>query len=163
MAELLTQAARTTAELLRERGAELVLSLPEQPLPPLRADADRLMQVLLNLLGNALKFVPDRGGRVELRLRAVAHGVAVTVRDNGPGVPEAQRALIFEKFRQGGDTAQRPAGTGLGLHISRQIVEHFGGRLVLLADDGQGACFEFWLPWSRGDDAAPAPAEGVPP
>jgi signal transduction histidine kinase len=146
---LLEQAAATMGEMLRERGATLVLSLPDTPLPPLRADADRLIQVLLNLLGNAAKFVPSPGGRVELQLTRDAHGATVSVADNGPGVPAEQRALIFEKFRQGGDLRQRPAGTGLGLHISRQIVEHHGGHMTLTTDTGPGAKFSFTLPWRR--------------
>jgi len=71
----------------------------------------------------------------------------VQVRDNGPGVPADQRSLIFEKFQQGGDANHRPAGTGLGLPISRQIVEHFGGHIGVHDDADQGACFEFTLPW----------------
>ena len=73
-------------------------------------------------------------------------GATVEVQDNGPGVPAAQRALIFEKFRQGGQASQRPQGTGLGLPISRQIVEHFGGSMWLRSTPGQGACFGFSLP-----------------
>jgi signal transduction histidine kinase len=74
-----------------------------------------------------------------------AGGVTVEVQDNGPGVPPASAALIFEKFRQGGDAANRPQGTGLGLPISRQIVEHFGGRMWLRPDTrGKGACFAFF-------------------
>jgi signal transduction histidine kinase len=68
------------------------------------------------------------------RLTADDAGVTVEVQDNGPGVPPEQRSLIFEKFRQGGDAANRPQGTGLGLPISRQIVEHFGGRMWLRPD-----------------------------
>jgi Na+/proline symporter/nitrogen-specific signal transduction histidine kinase len=148
---LAQQAAQTTRELFRERGAVLELDLPEQ-LPALRADADRLMQVLLNLLSNAAKFVPREGGRVQLQLQGDAQGATVTVQDNGPGVPPEQRALIFEKFRQGGDALNRPQGTGLGLPISRQIVEHFGGRMGLRDDTAQGACFFFTLPWRPNND-----------
>jgi len=143
---LLTQAVHTTEAMFRERGASLSLQMP-QTVPTLRADADRLMQVLLNLLSNAAKFVPAGDGRVELRLDADAAGVTVSVSDNGPGVPVGQRALIFEKFRQGGDALSRPQGTGLGLPISRHIVEHFGGRIWLEPDTAQGACFKVWLPW----------------
>jgi signal transduction histidine kinase len=81
-------------------------------------------------------------------------GIKVEVQDNGPGVPDEQQALIFEKFRQGGDALRRPQGTGLGLPISRQIVEHFGGRLWLHSAPRQGACFAFELPWSH--DYGPA-------
>jgi signal transduction histidine kinase len=143
---LLTQAAHTTEAMFRERGARLSLRMPDA-LPTLRADADRLMQVLLNLLSNAAKFVPRGSGHVELRLDTDAAGVTVSVHDNGAGVPAEQRALIFEKFRQGGDALNRPQGTGLGLPISRQIVEHFGGRMGLRDDTEQGACFYFTLPW----------------
>jgi signal transduction histidine kinase/Na+/proline symporter len=168
---LIQQAAQSVQQLLRERGAQLVLELPEsfpgppgQPsvrFPAVRADPDRLTQVLLNLLSNASKFVPAGGGLITVRLRADAQGATVLVQDNGPGVPAAQRAFIFEKFRQGGDEAQRPQGTGLGLPISRQIVEHFGGRLELQPDTGQGACFVFTLPWQPPEPAA-APTAPVP-
>ena len=146
--ELVERAAATTAELWRERGAALVLDLPAS-VPLLRADPDRLLQVMLNLLSNAAKFVPATGGRVEVRLTADADAARVEVQDNGPGVPAAQQALVFEKFRQGGDATSRPQGTGLGLPISREIVEHFGGRMWLRSEPGQGACFGFELPWQH--------------
>jgi signal transduction histidine kinase len=155
---LLRQAAQTVQELLRERGAELVLDLPAEA-PTLMADADRLMQVVLNLLSNAAKFVPAGRGRIVLRLRVQPGALTVEVQDNGPGVPPEQRALIFEKFRQGGDADHRPQGTGLGLPISRQIVEHFGGRMELRPDSGQGACFAFTLPCPAHPE--PAPADGA--
>jgi signal transduction histidine kinase/Na+/proline symporter len=155
---LVRQAAQAVQALLQARGARLQLQLPSQ-LPMLRADPDRLMQVLLNLLSNAVKFVPATGGLVSLRLASDAQGVTIEVQDNGQGVPPAQRALVFEKFRQGGDAANRPQGTGLGLPISSRIVRHFGGRLVLRPDTGQGACFAFSLPWHNpADGAAQAPA-----
>jgi Na+/proline symporter/signal transduction histidine kinase len=183
--DLLRRAALAVAELFREKGAELELHLG--PLSrTLEADADRLMQVVINLLSNAAKFVPQPGGRVVLALAETATGVQVTVADNGPGVPAGQQALIFEKFRQGGDADHRPPGTGLGLPISRQIVEHFGGRLWLRAGDatssasdprqgsvsqpGQdpgaalpGAVFGFDLPWTRAADVAAADAASTPP
>jgi signal transduction histidine kinase len=145
---LLQQAAQTTTELLRERGARLELSLPEA-VPVLQGDPDRLMQVLLNLLSNAAKFVPPGRGLVQLRLSVDAQQATVEVRDNGPGIPAAQHELIFQKFRQGGDALNRPQGTGLGLPISRQIVEHFGGRLWLVSEPDQGAVFTFTLPWAQ--------------
>jgi signal transduction histidine kinase len=73
--------------------------------------------------------------------------VVVSVSDNGPGVPPDQQAKVFEKFRQvDGDEHYRPGGTGLGLPISREIVQHLGGRLWLESEPGQGACFAFALP-----------------
>jgi signal transduction histidine kinase len=146
MGVLVQQAVATTAELFRERRTQVTVSLPDAPLV-LLADPDRLTQVLLNLLSNAAKFVPVPGGRVDVSLRRDDTGVTLVVRDNGPGVSPEQQALIFERFRQGGDAANRPQGTGLGLPISRQIVEHFGGRLWLESQVGQGAAFCFRLPF----------------
>ena len=144
---LLSRAVETTAEMFRERQCEVRLHLPPEALL-LRADPDRLMQVVLNLLSNAVKFVPVPGGRVVVSLASDVSGLTVRVQDNGPGVPADQQSLIFERFRQGGDGISRPQGTGLGLPISRQIVEHFGGRLWHEAGSGQGACFAFHLPWN---------------
>ena len=156
---LVHQAVTTTQELFHERQATVAVSAPAA-LPLLRADPDRLMQVLLNLLSNAAKFVPVPGGQVQVQVRADAAGVTVAVQDNGPGIHAAQQALIFERFRQGGDSANRPQGTGLGLPISRQIIEHFGGRLWVESQPGEGATFAFHLPW-RDDAPGPvAPLEG---
>jgi len=143
---LVQQAVVTTSELFRERQTQVNVQLPTQPVL-LLADPDRLTQVMLNLLSNAAKFVPVPGGRVDVSLGSDDVGVTVKVRDNGPGVTAEQQALIFEKFRQGGDAANRPQGTGLGLPISRQIVEHFGGKLWLESQPGQGAAFCFYLPF----------------
>ncbi len=151
MADLVRQAVVTTAEMFRERQIEVALSLPETS-PVLLADPDRLMQVMLNLLSNAAKFVPVPGGRVGVSLRSDDSGVTVAVQDNGPGVPTDQQALVFERFRQGGDASNRPQGTGLGLPISRQIVVHFGGRLWLESTPPQGACFLFHLPIRQPND-----------
>ena len=148
LAVLLKQALQTTAELFRERGAVVQLACAPGP-STLRADPDRLLQVVINLLANAAKFVPQGSGRVDVRLLRRDGMMSVEVQDNGPGVPVGQQALVFEKFRQGGDASNRPQGTGLGLPISRRIVEHFGGRLWLRSDPGQGACFGFDLPLQK--------------
>jgi Na+/proline symporter/nitrogen-specific signal transduction histidine kinase len=147
---LIAHSAETTGELFRERGASLALALPSQPVR-VCADADRLTQVMLNLLSNAAKFVPAQQGQVRVHLDLSDGQARVEVHDNGPGVPAEHQALIFEKFRQGGDSLNRPQGTGLGLPISRQIVEHFGGRMVLQSKPGQGACFAFTLPLAAND------------
>ena len=150
---LVRQAMQTTAEMFRERGAAVELEMPEH-MPPLQADPDRLLQVLFNLLSNAAKFVPQGRGRVCIRIGADAERASVEVEDNGPGVPLEQQQLVFEKFRQGGEIHNRPQGTGLGLPISRRIVEHLGGRMWLHSEPGRGACFGFELPWRHGDDVA---------
>lgn len=143
---LVVAAMKSTAELFRSKGVEIEQQLPDA-VPPLDADPDRLTQVMLNLLTNAAKFVPAAGGRVVVRLREDGDGLVVEVADNGPGVPEAERATVFDKFRQGGDQLDRPPGTGLGLPISRQIVEHLGGSIWLEHEADGGACFAFRLPF----------------
>lgn len=149
---LARRAAAAMAAPLREQGTDLRLEL--QPgLPPLRADADRLLQVLTNLLANAARFVPRPGGLIRVQLCAEPVGATVRVQDNGPGVPESERARIFDRFQQGAGAALRPGGTGLGLAICRRIVEHLGGRIAVGdADDGQGACFEFTVPWRAAQE-----------
>jgi signal transduction histidine kinase/Na+/proline symporter len=144
---LVKQAVVTTSEMFKERQIAVEVSLPAS-VPVLMADPDRLMQVMLNLLSNAAKFVPVPGGRVGVSLTGDDTGLTVAVKDNGPGVAAEQQGLVFERFRQGGDATNRPQGTGLGLPISRQIVEHFGGRLWLESTPPDGACFSFHLPWT---------------
>ncbi|MFG1380425.1 ATP-binding protein [Xanthobacter versatilis] len=159
---LVRDAVTATTELARSRGAEIVFEAPET-VPLLRADPDRLTQVVLNLISNAVKFVPAEGGRVHVSLHVEGDGLVVRVKDNGPGVPEAERDTIFEKFRQGGDALTRPPGTGLGLPISRRIVDHFGGRMWLENQDGSGACFAFRLPFQPDAGAeGPRPAASEP-
>ena len=151
--ELIAHAVQTTHELFRERGAVVEVEQPEL-VPALHADRDRLLQVLLNLLSNAAKFVPEGRGRVVVRLSTDARAATIEIRDNGPGIAPEQQQLVFEKFRQGGDAQHRPQGTGLGLPISRQIVEHFGGRMWLKSVPGQGATFGFDLPWQHRETAS---------
>lgn len=146
MGSLIRRAVVTTGEFFHEKQIAVELALAAE-VPTVQADEDRLMQVMMNLLSNAAKFVPVPGGRVQVGLQADALGLTVSVQDNGPGVPPEQQALIFEKFRQGGSADHRPQGTGLGLPISRDIVAHFGGRLWLDSVAGQGAKFSFFLPW----------------
>jgi signal transduction histidine kinase len=91
---------------------------------------------------------------VDVTLHEDAHSLRVEVRDNGPGISAADQETIFEKFRQVGDTlTDKPQGTGLGLHICRQIVERHGGRLWVESQLGEGARFSFTLPL---DPARPA-------
>jgi hypothetical protein len=144
--DVIHEAAAATGQLFREKGVALSLDLAER-VPPVRADKDRLMQVLINLLSNAVKFCPPGSGRVDVRLAATRGGLRVDVRDDGPGIDPAHHEAIFERFRQAADAdGTKPAGTGLGLPISRRIVEHFGGKLWVESRPGDGATFSFVLP-----------------
>ncbi len=146
-AELVREAAQSIGQLFRDKGVELELDLPDGPLP-VDADRDRLMQVLMNLLSNAVKFSPAGRGRVILAADRVGAQVEIVVSDNGPGIASRDQHVIFERFRQVGDTLTgKPQGTGLGLAISRMIVEHHGGRIrVVSGTPGEGATFRVTLP-----------------
>lgn len=155
MCALVRQAVVATAAMFHERQIAVEVNLPEQA-PRVMADNDHLMQVMLNLLSNAAKFVPVVGGRVGVSLSCDDTRVVVAIQDNGPGVTAEQQSLVFERFRQGGEASNRPQGTGLGLPISRQIVEHFGGRLWLESSPPDGARFLFSLPLNEHAGAAEA-------
>ena len=144
--DVVTASTDATAQLFRDSGVRLDISVPPS-MPPVAADRDRVVQVMLNLLSNAVKFADPTDGQVRVEV-GIANGHArVDVHDNGPGIPEADQGVIFEKFRQGGDTHRnRPPGTGLGLPISREIINRLGGRLWATSVPGDGATFSFTLP-----------------
>jgi signal transduction histidine kinase len=110
-------------------------------------DLDRMVQVMLNLLSNAVKFCDAAHGRIQVALTESDHCLRVDVSDNGRGVSPEEHEAIFSKFHQVGDTlTDKPHGSGLGLHISRRIVEHFGGSMWVESRLGRGARFSFTLP-----------------
>jgi signal transduction histidine kinase len=148
------QAVNSISGTYLENGLTLNLHDQPEPIAPIRADPDRLMQVMLNLLSNAAKFVPHPGGKVDVYINDVPEGVTVSVQDNGKGIAKHEQEQVFEKFRQAGEFSDRPQGTGLGLPISRQIVEHFGGRMWLESELGAGARFSFFLPRQTDEQLA---------
>ncbi|MFP5256660.1 MAG: sensor histidine kinase [Acidimicrobiia bacterium] len=133
-------AVEAQQELDGERRFEV--QVPDGPVW-VSADADRLQQVLSNLLDNARKNAPVVAP-VEIELRVVDGEAEVTVRDQGPGITDEARERIFDKFVRG--RGESVTGTGLGLYISRQIIEAHGGRIWVESDPGQGATFKFRLP-----------------
>jgi len=151
---VIRDAADSTAALYRERGVQLDTEVPER-VPIVVADRDRLQQVVLNLLANAVKFSAPGAGRVRVQVSAGEGAVRVDVADNGIGIAPEQQGAIFEKFRQVGDTLTgRPQGTGLGLPISRLIVRQFGGELWVASEAGRGATFSFTIPVAQAKGGA---------
>jgi two-component system phosphate regulon sensor histidine kinase PhoR len=145
----LVRVARTTAERLRlfaeRQGLRLDLELPDH-VAPVRGDEDRLGQVLINLLHNAVKFSPE-GGRIVVGVREEEGEVRVWVRDPGIGVPNADLARIFERFYKVDRARVRGrGGTGLGLSIARHVVESHGGRIWADSEEGSGSTFTFSIP-----------------
>jgi GAF domain-containing protein/anti-sigma regulatory factor (Ser/Thr protein kinase) len=134
----------STQSLASEKNLLLKTDVPAD-LPPISGDERRVAQVLLNLVGNAIKFTDSGEVRIDA---ALADGVlSVSVSDTGPGVPETDREKIFEEFRQAeGSVTQRKGGSGLGLAIAKRIVELHGGRIWVESELGKGSMFTFTLP-----------------
>jgi len=146
MREVISDTLAAMDQLFKEKHIEVVARLP-QKVSAVTADLDRMIQVMLNLLSNAMKFCDPANGRIEIALDERDGYLRVDVRDNGRGISAEDHAAIFSKFRQVGDSlTDKPHGSGLGLHISRQIVEHFGGNMWVESRLGSGACFSFTLP-----------------
>ena len=117
------------------------------------ADADRVVQTLINLVGNAIKFSPP-GSAVTLSAVPDGNVVLFSVRDQGRGVPENRLEVIFERFEQvDSSDAREKGGTGLGLSISRSIVERLGGRIWAENNAEGGSTFSFTLPEARAAGA----------
>lgn len=131
--------------LFAERqGVVLRTDVPEQ-VPVVLGAEDRLGQVFINLLHNAVKFSPD-GGEVTVRVWSAAEEVIVAVEDHGIGIPKADQARIFERFYKADKARRRGAGTGLGLAIARHVVEGHGGRIRVESEEGRGSTFSFSIP-----------------
>jgi signal transduction histidine kinase/ActR/RegA family two-component response regulator len=152
------------ASMLRERAAAHAIALQvevDDRVCEVEVDELRFRQVVLNLVSNAVKFTPD-GGTVVVRARVVGAELQVSVEDTGIGIPETDRERIFESFQQGGRGASREEGTGLGLTLSRRIVELLDGRMWLESEVGAGSTFGFAFPVRRhtaphASQAAPLP------
>ena len=127
----------------------LAVDLAERPLN-VRGDPGRLAQVVGNLLSNAIKYSPD-GGTVQLVAARSGSGVRIAVHDEGLGIPEEQQSRIFTKFFRGDAGATGITGTGLGLAVSREIVEAHGGVIGFDSDPGEGTTFWLELPGSNGE------------
>jgi signal transduction histidine kinase/Na+/proline symporter len=145
LAEVVDRAVQVNRSLFVDKGIALTADSGSGE-PRVLADRDKLMQVLTNLLSNAAKFT-DPGGQVWIRAFQDAGQAVVEVEDTGIGIPEARTDEIFERFRQVGDTLTgKPGGAGLGLPISREIVQHHGGSLTVRSWPGEGSCFRVTLP-----------------
>jgi two-component system sensor histidine kinase GlrK len=144
LAPLITRVIREIEPLAEAKGIRIKRDIQESP--RVSMDTERILQVLRNLLGNAIKFTPQ-GGVIEISLQAKDGVVEVSVTDTGPGIPEEQTAIIFDKFRQAVHEGSRKIqGTGLGLAIVKQIIQSHGGRVWVESAVGRGSTFRFTLP-----------------
>ena len=152
----LVAASTDRLRVFAERSG-VVLAVDVAPdLPRIRGDRERLGQVIVNLVHNAVKFSPD-GGEVEIRVQVVDGALAVSVADHGIGIAKADRARIFERFYKTDRARARGGGTGLGLAIARHVVEGHGGTIRVESQEGVGSTFTVTVPAQRatiGPEAA---------
>ncbi len=134
------------------RGLELITDIPAD-LPDVYADQRRMRQVLLNLLENALKFTPD-GGKVSLTLlHRTTQWVQVSICDSGPGIPREEQHRVFQDRVRLPQTSGTTSGFGVGLSVCRRIAEVHGGRIWVVSEPGEGACFNFTVPVWTGQSS----------
>ena len=144
MADVIERATSATSSLFEAKKLTLVREL-EPDLPSITGDQDRLIQVVINLISNAVKFTDS--GTIKCALHRDGDNLVVSVTDSGIGIAPADQPKVFEKFKQVGDTlTDKPKGTGLGLPICKEIVEYHGGRVWVESDLGKGSTFSFTLP-----------------
>jgi signal transduction histidine kinase len=149
-----------TAQTHVPEHVELALEAPGA-LPPVAADPGQLRQVLSNLLDNAVKYSPD-GGAIRIEVSNAGRHVRFAVRDEGLGVPAAERERIFEKFyRLDPGMSRGIGGTGLGLYICRELVRRVGGRIWVEDRDGDGSTFVVEIPQERSGNGALRPKAAV--
>lgn len=152
-AEIIERATQAFLPLAERKGIRLEVQVPEH-CPQVVCDLDRIMQVLTNLLDNAMKFTPP-AGTISVRFEALAQGSVFCVRDTGPGIPEPEHARIFE--RRWHASKGTGGGTGLGLYISKRVIESHRGHLWVESQPGQGSNFCFTLPVLPLEDGASPP------
>jgi PAS domain S-box-containing protein len=152
--ELVEWAANSTSALFETNGLQLVYDI-ESDLPQIMGDRNRLLQVLINLISNAVKFT--EAGTVTCKVKQANNGVCISIIDTGVGIAPEDQPKVFEKFRQVGDTlTDKPKGTGLGLPICKQIVEHHGGKIWVESEPEQGSTFSFIIPACASDNTTTA-------
>ena len=150
MSKLLRETAESMIPLASRRGQSLVIALPLS-LPPVRADAARLQQIVANLLSNALKFTPV-GGNIKLGAKQKDAALVVEVRDVGHGIPKEDQKFLFEPYHR--LQTEPSGGLGLGLALCRMLVELHGGQIWVRSQVGKGSTFGFSLPLETADKQA---------
>ncbi len=160
VADVIARASAATASLIQPDHGPRLRVETEPDLPWITGDRDRLIQVVINLISNAVKFTRE-GSITIIAWHDPSEGVVqVAVSDTGIGIAPEDQAKVFEPFGQAGDTLpERPHGTGLGLPICREIVEHHGGRIWVDSRLGAGSTFQFTLPVESGSAAGPPGAD----
>ena len=156
MPEVAERALAATTSLFDQKNLKLIKQI-ETDVPEITGDRDKLIQVIINLISNSVKFT-DKGS-ITCRMFKKDNEVIVSIIDTGIGIAPGDFGAVFEQFKQvGGDTlTDKPKGTGLGLPICKEIVEHHGGRIWLESEVGKGSVFSFALPIVKASSAKTTP------
>ncbi|MBF0240138.1 MAG: SpoIIE family protein phosphatase [SAR324 cluster bacterium] len=150
--DIVQLAVSLSQALIGNKSLQLVNLVPND-LPLIQADENRLQQILLNLLGNSIKFT--HAGEVRIKAELKDNWIHVAVEDTGIGIPANQQARIFESFEQGdGSTAREYGGTGLGLSITKRLIELHGGTIGVQSEPGKGSVFFFTLPLTQSGEVS---------
>jgi len=149
--QILDQAIHATNGLFVSKPSVTLVQEVANDLPAVVADSDRVVQVIINLISNAVKFTDE--GRIFIVVETDWSNLVIRVRDQGTGISAADQKLVFDKYKQVGDViTDKPTGTGLGLPISKEIVEMHGGRIWVESEVGSGSTFSFTLPLATVED-----------
>jgi Na+/proline symporter/nitrogen-specific signal transduction histidine kinase len=145
LVKAIEESISATRQLIDDHKIQLETRLTD--VPSITGDRDRIIQVLVNLISNAVKFCPHEQGKIQIGLKMKTKCLMVNVRDNGIGIHTDEQKNIFKAFRQVKEhTKGRPKGTGLGLSISKRIIDYHGGDIRVVSEAGKGSNFIFTLP-----------------
>ena len=150
---IIEEAINASAGPFRQDGARLHLETDiADSLPVVHVEPDRLTQVVVNLISNAVKFSDKADKTVKVSAKGIDGALHVSIEDNGIGIAEEDHAKVFQRFQQVGNTlTEKPKGTGLGLPICAEIIKYFGGEIGVESQLGQGSRFWFRLPVANVD------------
>jgi signal transduction histidine kinase len=154
MKSLILGTCMQISPLVRNKSQQLKTEIPE-PLPIIQGDGPRLEQVLLNLMNNATKFTPD-GGKITVRVKRQENNITVEVQDDGIGIAKEKQSMLFKPYSRLNADRQRHPGLGLGLALSKQVIELHGGRIWVESDAGMGSRFCFSLPLRSAKQSVPS-------
>ena len=158
ISDVAERAIAATTSLFEQKNLVLEKDI-EKNIPPVSADKDKLIQVMINLISNAVKFTDN--GKVKCKVYRKRKDLVVSITDTGIGIAPEDHAAVFEQFKQvGGDTlTDKPKGTGLGLPICKEIIEHHSGQIWLESEPGKGSTFSFSIPLKKTEAGLKKPAD----